>query len=234
MVRHHRNRQKQEKISGSVVFFDFDNTITTVDVIDDMLLNFSCNTKWQGLEQAWQEGRIGSRECLKGQISTLRVEKRKLDEYLKGIKIDPYFKKLIGLLSRCNIKRVILSDNFDYILRSILENNGISRMDFYANSLKLSQDKLIPRFPRKNKECGLCAHCKKKSILENTPLTGKVFYIGDGLSDICASRHADIVFAKEHLLRYARKKKMDYIAYRSMQDIYRYFKRNLIYTGNKG
>ena len=33
-----------------MVFFDFDNTITTIDVIDDMLERFSKDDEWKALE----------------------------------------------------------------------------------------------------------------------------------------------------------------------------------------
>jgi 2-hydroxy-3-keto-5-methylthiopentenyl-1-phosphate phosphatase len=81
-----------EKNDNFIVFFDFDNTITTIDVIDDMLERFSGDEGWKELEKRWQREEIGSRECLKGQVEGIRVRKEILDKYLTTIAIDPYLR----------------------------------------------------------------------------------------------------------------------------------------------
>ena len=43
-----------------IVFFDFDNTISTCDVFDNMLPRFSKDDLWIRLEKDWQKGKIGS------------------------------------------------------------------------------------------------------------------------------------------------------------------------------
>ena len=58
---------------GTVVFFDFDNTLTSFDVLDALIERFSINEDWKALERAWQAGRIGSKECLEGQLRSIRV-----------------------------------------------------------------------------------------------------------------------------------------------------------------
>ena len=100
------------KQTGRVVVFDFDNTITTYDVLDDIILRFSVNDAWKALEDKWKRGKIGSKECLKGQMAGIRITKENLDRYLKKIKLDPYFKKLIRLLGANKIRLMILIDYF--------------------------------------------------------------------------------------------------------------------------
>ncbi|MFA6078486.1 MAG: MtnX-like HAD-IB family phosphatase [Candidatus Omnitrophota bacterium] len=209
------------------VFFDFDNTITKFDVIDDILERFSVNDKWIDLEKRWKAGRIGSKECLKGQLGGVRMTKKELDRYLSHVGIDPYFKKLLKLLRSNKIKTTILSDDFDYILNRVLKLNGISGLDVYSNRLKLDGDRLMPRFPIVNKSCLMCGHCKKKSMFSNSRKCHTVVYIGDGASDVCASKHADLVFAKGTLAKYFASKKLDHIPIKGLKDTYEYFKRRL-------
>lgn len=216
-----------KKDKEPIVFFDFDNTITTRDVLDDMLVRFSMDDRWKGLEEEWTKGRIGSRDCLKGQLAGIRIRPQEFDKYLSTIRIDPYFKRLLGLFNSKNIRTVILSDNFDYILNSILKNNGIENLNTYSNHLKLRNGHLIPRFRSPNDDCsdgGKCAHCKKTTLLTNLGKDRKAVYIGDGRSDICVSKCADIVFAKDYLLKYYKEKKLSHIPFRTFKDIYRYFK----------
>lgn len=209
---------------GRVVVFDFDNTITAFDVLDDMILRFSINEAWKALEEKWKRGKIGSKVCLKGQMAGIRITKQSLDRYLKKIKIDPYFKKLIKLLKANKIRMMILSDDFDYILNSILKNHGISGIKIYSNSLKIENDKLLTSFPLTDKACGTCGHCKTGSILSNIDRTKSViYYIGDGASDICPAKHAEIVFAKGHLAEHLGKIGIRHIPIKNLKQVYGYF-----------
>jgi len=210
---------------NTVVFFDFDNTITTRDVFDDMLLKFSKDDSWKDLEERWKNEEIGSRQCLEGQIKTISVTKRALDEYLGRIELDPYFKRLIRLLRARRIKTVVLSDNFDYILSRILRKNGIRNLRIYSNKAKFVGDRLIPRFPFVDKNCGVCAHCKKKNVLSNINGHSVTIYIGDGQSDICPARYVNTVFAKEGLLDYCRKSGLSHTPYKNLKKVYDYLKK---------
>lgn len=209
------------------VFFDFDNTIAEKDVFDDMLVHFSEDKRWEKLENDWRQGLIGSRVCLEGQIKGIRATKMMLDGYLSGIKIDPYFKELLGLLEAKNIKTKILSDNFDYILKKILADNAADRVEVYSNKMHFCGDRLVPEFPFTDKECRICAHCKKKNLLANLNGQSIIIYIGDGRSDICPAKYAHIVFAKDELLDFCRKEKLFHIPYKELKEVYTYFKRRL-------
>ena len=209
-----------------VVFFDFDNTISTCDVFDNMLPRFSRDDLWVQLERKWKKGKIGSRACLEGQIRGLSIDKYVLDKYLSGIKLDPYFKKIVKGLNSSGVKMFVLSDNFDYILNRILNLNGIDNLKVYSNKLKLTKEGLIPFFPYSSDICHICAHCKTKNLLANVNRESIIIYIGDGRSDICPAQYADIVFAKDDLLEYFKEKKMTCFAYKDLREVYEYFRRS--------
>ncbi|MCX5678647.1 MAG: MtnX-like HAD-IB family phosphatase [Candidatus Omnitrophica bacterium] len=219
--------KNDKKIKNCVVFFDFDNTITEIDVLDDMLERFSRDDKWMQLEEEWRLGKIGSRECLDGQMRGIRLARERLDKYLTTIKIDPFFKKILKLCGSKKIKTVILSDNFEYILKGILKNNDIEGLDVYCNSLKMLEDVMIPSFPHSDKKCGGCAHCKSKNMLANVKAGFTSIYIGDGLSDLCPSRKAKLVFAKSSLKEHLKAEKVPHVPFDDMKDVYEYLKRRL-------
>ncbi|MCX7597328.1 MAG: archease, partial [Armatimonadetes bacterium] len=47
--------------------------------------------------------------------------------------------------------------------------------------------------------CPDCANCKLDHLTRLRSHFRRIIYIGDGHSDLCAARHADVVFAKSHL-----------------------------------
>lgn len=207
-----------------MVFFDFDNTISPFDVLDDIIKKFSINKNWMKFEELWKKEKIGSRECLENQLLSVRVTKKELSKYLLGIRIDPYFHKLIGILEKERIKPVILSDNFSFIIKSILKNNKVKRIRLYCNNVRFNSDRLIPSFPHINRSCVRCAHCKSKNLKKNDFGDKITIYVGDGLSDICPAEASDIAFAKGNLLKYFRKTKKPCRAFKNLKDIYNYLK----------
>ena len=212
-------------LSGCQFFFDFDNTITPFDVLDEIIKKFSINREWVAYEEAWQKGEIGSRECLEKQLRLVRVTKENLLRYLSTVKIDSYFLRLLALLKKEGIAPIILSDSFSFIIEHILRSNGIKDLAVHANTLRFDGDRLTPLFPHTNASCLQCANCKKMH-LHDKALRGKIIvYIGDGLSDVCAAQSADVVFAKEALLRHFRKTKRRCVEFRDLGDIYDRFKR---------
>ena len=210
-----------------VVFFDFDNTITPFDVFDDMVARFSKDDRWVALEDRWEKGEIGSRQCLKGQLAGVKAEKSMLLNYLAGISIDPYFKKIVAFLRKKGIKVFILSDNFDFFLKRILKRHGITKVPVYCNRARFIKKCFSPSFPYVSKKCPTCAHCKTKNLLANTRRDSIIFFIGDGRSDICPAKKADLVFAKGKLLEFCRKERIPHLAHRNLKQVYDYFKRSL-------
>lgn len=216
---------KLNSLSDCLVFFDFDNTLTSFDVLDDIVTRFSVDDGWKVLEQQWLEGKIGSRECLKGQLERVRISRSALLKYLKKIRISPVFKKIIPLLNIHRAGPVILSDNFHFIIDTILRNNGIKGVEVCANSLRLNKDRFTLSFPHTNSSCWKCAHCKTKN-LSNARFNSKIkIYIGDGFSDICPAEKADIVFAKGNLLRHFRAKDLPYKLFNDLGQVYTFLKR---------
>jgi 2-hydroxy-3-keto-5-methylthiopentenyl-1-phosphate phosphatase len=210
--------------SNFMVFFDFDNTITSFDVLDGVIEQFSINRDWIEFEEAWKVGDIGSKECLKGQLRSVRATKQTISDYLATVPIDQHFKKLLSLLKETGIYPVILSDSFSFFINYILRHNDIHGVPVYSNKIRFHEDSLIPSFPYTNSLCSHCAHCKTTNLPNNGKQT---VYIGDGLSDVCPANHSDIVFAKATLLDYFLKSQRSCLAFDDLGDIYNYFREHL-------
>jgi 2,3-diketo-5-methylthio-1-phosphopentane phosphatase len=210
-------------LSECTVFFDFDNTITFFDVLDDIIQRFSINRDWVAFEKAWEKRKIGSRHCLQNQLKSVRLSRKDLLLYLSLIRIDPRFHKFIAILKKEGMQPVVVSDNFTFVIKFILQNNGIKGVKVYGNNLRFSKDRLIPSFPYGNRRCLICANCKRK-ILKRHVKNKVIVYIGDGLSDICPAEYSDLVFAKGTLLEHFRKAKRLCLAFNNLEDIYDYFR----------
>ena len=214
------------RLQNCQVFFDFDNTITAFDVLDGIIEQFSVNHDWIAYEEAWKKGRIGSRQCLEGQLRSIRVERARLHDYLKTVTIDAAFHKLLALLRRHGVQPVIVSDSFSQLIDSILDHNGIQGVPVFANSLRMQAGRLLPSFPHAGTECSRCGHCKTSTLAGEAFAGKQAIYIGDGLSDLCPARRSNLVFAKRgcSLQRHLLDTGMDCHPFDDLSDIYLFFK----------
>jgi len=202
-------------------FFDFDNTIATVDVLDDLVQRFSVTQDWMALEEAWRRGAIGSKECLDGQLREVRVTDSEFSKYLASITLDPAFPHVVRLLRSQGIEPVILSDSFCLVIERILAHHGLGDLKVYANELCLIEERLMPSFPHLD-GCARCANCKAQYLLAAKQQGRTTFYVGDGLSDVCAAKHADFLFAKDTLLANCRREGRVCIPFESLSDVHTY------------
>lgn len=202
-------------------FFDFDNTIATFDVLDDLVQRFSVTQDWKILEEAWRQGTIGSKECLDGQLRSVRLTASEFSEYVASIPLDPAFPRLVQLLRSRGIEPVILSDSFCLVIEQILAHHGVGDLKVYANVLRLIDDRLIPSFPHLD-GCARCANCKAHYLLAAKQQGRTTLYVGDGLSDLCAAKHADVLFAKDTLLAACRREGRPCISFESLSEVHTY------------
>jgi len=213
-----------KKNKSPIVFLDFDNTITSLDVLDAVIGKFSVDQKWMVYEEAWKEGKIGSRQCLEAQLRSVRVTRAELVKYVRQIPLDPFALRLFKTLRRQHIPFIIVSDSFTVIIRTILRYHGIHQAKVFANELGFKKDRLIPSFPYHSKDCRRrCAHCKKIHVLEHKDKT--TIYVGDGLSDVCPALEADIVFAKDSLASHLEAERKFHTAFCDLGDICAFFER---------
>jgi len=212
------------KPSDCEVLFDFDNTITSFDVLDDVIERFSVNNEWEKYEKLWQDGKIGSRECLNAQIGSVKAEKGALLEYLGSVKLVPYFMKTLAVLDKKNIPYSIVSDSFSFMIKNILKANGVCDIRILSNEIRFVKNRIVPYFPHTNPLCGRCAHCKTKQVMKREMIGKTIIYVGDGLSDLCPALHSDIVFAKGKLLK--KLKEMDKKCHKfdDFKEVYDYLK----------
>jgi 2,3-diketo-5-methylthio-1-phosphopentane phosphatase len=216
---------KQKK---ALVISDFDGTICTVDMGNNVLGHFT-KKSWDEIDREYIRGSIGSRAAYVRIAPLIAATPESVRKFvLKKVKIDPFFAKFYHLAKSKGIDLIIASDGLDFYIRTILEKYDLDDIEFYSNALDFyGQNSVAIEFPRMNALCGRCGTCKNKVLNDHRLMYEQVIYIGDGHSDICPSRFADLVFAKDVLLETCRKEgSASYLPFRNFGDVHRYLKEN--------
>jgi 2-hydroxy-3-keto-5-methylthiopentenyl-1-phosphate phosphatase len=214
------NQVPVQKRSGAsyVVLTDFDGTVSTTDVGNRLFAKFA-GDGWEAVVQSWKDGQIGSRDCLIAECSLARATPEQIRRFALAREIDPHFKPFVRFCRTADIPVVILSDGLDYYIDLLLEKYGLKDLPRFANRLEFRGNELIPRFPYFEKGCGRCGNCKGYHVRRYQQGGRKVIYIGDGFSDRCGVRAADVVFAKDDLRRYCRQQSIGHETFQDFSDL---------------
>jgi 2,3-diketo-5-methylthio-1-phosphopentane phosphatase len=199
------------------VFVDFDGTIVPQDV-SDLLFERFAEPQWREVEQAWQAGEIGSRECMARQVDLLRATSEELLAAIGAIDADPGFVPFVRECRRRGIDITVLSDGFDVAIATVLERSGVT-LPFWANHLEAVGGKRWRlSFPCARSDCRALAGNCKCAFTEPHATSVKVV-IGDGRSDFCIAERADLVFAKDALLDLCRSSGLTHFAFADFFDV---------------
>jgi 2-hydroxy-3-keto-5-methylthiopentenyl-1-phosphate phosphatase len=206
-------------------FIDFDGTITTADVGDAMFETFGGAACVQSIK-AYRNERISAVECFRQECCACGiVDKEQLDEFLDNQPIDLSFSGFVEFCSARGIACTVLSDGMDYYIERIFRRHTLSSVNYYSNHLTLlpvdgtRTVMFQPGFPHTDETCDRCACCKRNYILTHASDEDIIVYVGEGYSDRCPVRYADIVFAKDELLNYCRIENISYFEYTSFRDV---------------
>lgn len=209
-----------------LLFIDFDGTITRRDVTDAILDRFA-DPQWRAIEEEWQAGRIGSRDCLHGQMSLVRAAPDELDALLGSIEIDHGLGTLLDACAANNIVVHIVSDGFDYCIERILARERalaplLRRVRVWASHLRPEGHRWRAAFPF---SCHLllkghgCATCKPMVMRLLNRTGAHAIFVGDGLSDIHAIGQANWIFAKDKLADFCAARAVAFTPYTNLAEV---------------
>jgi 2,3-diketo-5-methylthio-1-phosphopentane phosphatase len=215
-----------------VLFFDFDNTLTAGDVLDQVIERFSPDEAWRDWENAWEDGHLSARECLRRQIENLRVSRNGLFDYLRQVRIDPAFPAIVDWARSRRIDVIIVSDSFLPLINHILGNNGIVGLPVFANDLAFVGDRLAPSFPHADDSCTRSANAKARHLLPYRH--HRIVFAGDGHSDLDAALAADVVFAKSTLARELSALSIPFRPFETLDPVLRYLGTELAHLRASG
>jgi 2,3-diketo-5-methylthio-1-phosphopentane phosphatase len=205
------------------VFCDFDRTITLKDVGKEIFSHYAGKDA-EAIASQYLDGSITARECLLSEANLVsNVSPSQLGAFVDQFGIDECFSAFRKFCLVNDIPVVVLSDGLDFYVERILRRNQLGECVFVANHLEFVNvggvTKLEITFPYTDSECQFCGNCKRNHMLTLSGDDDIIVYIGDGISDRCPVRYADIVFAKNDLIRYCQQENISYFEYANFADV---------------
>ncbi len=203
-----------------LIFSDFDGTIAEVDVGYRMLSAFS-TTGNADLEELWNTRKIGARECLQLEVERIQSTREQMLAYVDQFDLDGEFARFGAFVETKGRPVIVLSDGLNFYIEHLLGKHGLQCLELHTNRAVFTGNSLAVEFPY-NDGCGVCGSCKAeriRTIKARENFKGKVVFVGDGYSDICAIAETDILFAKGDLREYCLAEGISHTAFESFDDI---------------
>ena len=197
---------------------DFDGTITEVDLLDRMALQFGDPAVYQEVEDGIHAGTITLQECITREFEPVTASLEEATAWvLENARIRAGLHELVELARSRGWGIRILSSGFTELIEPVLAHAGIRGVEVIANTVDPHPDGWRVRW-RGEAVCAVCGEACKRSGL---PANGEVVYVGDGISDRCAAQASSRIFATRGLARYLDYHGIAYLPFDDFHDVVR-------------
>jgi 2,3-diketo-5-methylthio-1-phosphopentane phosphatase len=200
------------------VLSDFDGTLTLQNALNTLYRKFG-SPFCKEIEERWDRGEISTMEEITNCFSTFNTSRREMENALRGIALDPAVHQFLRFCHHQSYEFAIVSDGLRWYIDFILSNHDINEVTIYANEIHFTPDGYRFSFPWHDSSSPLRGVSKLSIVRSYQARHYKVVFIGDGLSDTDAIRAADIVYARDELLEYARLQDIQTIAFNGLSDL---------------
>ncbi|CAF1200748.1 unnamed protein product [Rotaria sordida] len=207
------------KKSSAIVFCDFDGTITSCETFVGILKHFSPILSNELLPKILSKEitlRQGVRQIVESISSSVYPDE--LLDFVKDKPIRPGLSSLIDYLDSRHIPFIVVSGGIRYLVEAVLKRENLLErcskiygIDIDANQEKL---KVISEW-----ETGNELVAKVNIIKQECQNNEKIIVIGDSLTDLNASKCANLVFARDALCHYLKEENIEFIEWIDFEDI---------------
>ena len=183
-----------------IIQCDFDGTITRNNLSVLLRENFA-HGDWPKIENDYLHGYLTVEQSNKLQYAHIKEPKERLQEFVRHhIEVRPGFPEFVRCCRDTGTPLVIVSSGLDFYIKTVLDEIGRPDLELHCGQTSFSKDGIIISYydPEGNI---INQGFKKKYLTWLKKRDKNIIYIGDGLSDLEAARHADYVFATGPLVR---------------------------------
>lgn len=199
---------------------DFDGTACLQDV-SELLLEAFGEPGWEAYDEAVDRGEMGLREAARHQAAMLRGSREAMLAYaLEHAELDPTFPPFVRWAEERGLPLELVSDGFAFYIRPILERAGLGHVPVVTNEMVFDGRPAL-RHPNGHPECVGCGTCKMLAVQRLRASHGPVAFVGEGQSDRYGALYADVVYAKDSLVRICEGDGVPYRSWATFDDVRR-------------
>jgi 2-hydroxy-3-keto-5-methylthiopentenyl-1-phosphate phosphatase len=197
----------QNPLARLLVLLDYDGTVTAHECNDLVLQNLTGDA-WREPETALQRGLIGHAECFSRQVAMVNVPRtRFMEEIVRAADLAPGFEQFLRALSVAGARTAVVSAGFREAIEAVWNRHDLPAVQLFASELVGERPPFVVAYNPALGDCPVCGTgtCKG-GLARSLRRPGDVLAVfGDGHSDLCMAREADVVFARGALVDLCRR-----------------------------
>lgn len=182
---------------------DFDGTITERDTLHVIVEAYGERGLWEELEPRLRVGEITVEQAMQQQFAAVRATPDEVRDAVRRLApIREGFGEWVAWCARGGHRLIVMSNGFRSVIEPVLADAGLGDLEVVAHDARFSRDGCELVWSDRGARCGVCGRPCKREPLRARWRGERLVYLGDGISDRCASLLADVVFARDGLLEH--------------------------------
>ncbi len=208
------------------VLVDYDGTVSRRDIGDVLLAEHALvdQAVVRAKDADYDAGRAGSRELMQWDMEVLPRDGELLRAVAGAITQDDTFVAFVEAVREAGAAIEVVSDGLGFYVASNLARLDPSLADLPIATNRNDVDGGGMAFPYGHPACFVCGTCKRERVRAHEAGGRVVVFVGDGASDRYAAHHADVVWAKDSLLRWGRETGRDFLEWGRFAEIEAWFR----------
>jgi 2,3-diketo-5-methylthio-1-phosphopentane phosphatase len=179
---------------------DFDGTITQRDTLHVIVETFGEGGVWGSIEPRLRAGEITLEEAMERQFAEVRATPEEVRRtVLREAPLRPGFHEFLDWARDRGHRVAILSSGFRSVIEAVLAAGGVTGVPIHSHEARFSPEGCRLVWSDRGERCELCGRPCKRHDLAGHLRGERLVYVGDGISDRCAAKMADLVFARDGL-----------------------------------
>ncbi len=202
----------------TLVQCDFDGTITEEDIALFLMDTF-VGEGWRPLLDDYRQHKISVGQFNTRAFAMIKADRETLLAAIRGkVRLREGLQQLVACCQRRGFRLVIVSNGLDFYIETILKDAGLDGIEVHAAQTRFSPRGLEVRY------LGPDGHEMDSNFKDAYArlFQGqgyRLVYIGDGLSDVEASRYAHHVLATGEFLDYCMKNNLSCKPFDNLTDV---------------
>lgn len=188
-------------VAPLLIAVDFDGTITLRDTLHVIVDAHGRRGAWDELQPDLRSGRITVEQAMQQQFSTVTASHDEVAALIRSdVGVREGFTDLVAHAADEGHRLVVMSAGFRSVIDLVLGDIGLGHLEVVANDAVFSAEGCqLVWGPDRGDVCVLCDRRCKRHAIRMRHRGEAIVYVGDGISDRCASQMADVVFARDDL-----------------------------------
>ena len=202
----------------TIIQCDFDGTITEEDQ-SFLLLDAFASGNWKQLLTEYRAGKMSVGNFNTRAFAMVKEDRQTLVNFVQQTaKIRPGFHELVAYCRREGVQFTIVSNGLDFYINTILTDIGLENIEVFAAQAQFAPRGLEVKYVGPD---GAHLDSDFKDTFTRLFLTKgyRVVYVGNGLSDLSAAKHAHWIFARDELLNLCQQKGLKCLPFADFNDV---------------